>query len=114
MDSESNTRPLFMIAGLLVFIVALLAVSKLTGGDETPAAPGVGAPGANPPAGNYQPLPFLPNAPLAGIEGGSPINDTPDVTIVQDIRNWTKNLPLDRNNPKGWTNPASQKPTKSR
>jgi hypothetical protein len=114
MDTESNSRPLFLLAGVLIVMVGLLVVSKATNDDGAKALPGQGGPGASGPAGNYQPLPFLPNAPLTQFEGGSPINDAPSVTAVQDVREMVHRLPLDRNTPQGWSNPAVKKPPTSR
>lgn len=99
MDPESNSKPLFLLAGVLIAMVGLLVVSKMTGDDELAGMSDPGKPGAA--HGNYQPLPFLPNAPLTQFEGGSPINDAPSVTIVHDVREMMHRIP-DRNTPVGW------------
>jgi hypothetical protein len=105
---EERTRTLMLVGGMLLLMAGLLFSSKLMGETPRDTFGGEGPP-AEAPRGNYQPAPMVPNTPLTGVPGGSPLNDTPDVTIVQDVRETMNRLPLDRNTPKGWSNP---KPTK--
>jgi hypothetical protein len=98
-----------MVGGALVLIVTLLIVSNARG-ERGPGSTADRDGGGRVPRGNYQPAPMLPNTPLMNQPGGSPINDSPDVTAVQDVRDTLRRLPLDRNNPKGWSNPKPRKP----
>jgi hypothetical protein len=98
-----------MVGGALVLIVGLLIVSNARG-ERKPGFESDRGPERVGPSGNYQPAPMLPNVPLTGIEGGSPINDAPDHTVIQDVRDTMRRLPLDRNTPRGWSNPKPRKP----
>jgi hypothetical protein len=53
---------------------------------------------------------MLPNVPLQNLPGGSPVNDAPSVSVIEDVRDTMRRLPLDRNTPKGWSNPKARKP----
>ena len=106
---EDRSRPLMLLGTAFLLIGGLLFAAKLRG-EEAPESGTKDRPGASVPRGNYQPAPMLPNTPITSQPGGSPINDTPDVTIIQDVRDTMRRLPLDRNNPKGWTNPKPKKP----
>jgi len=106
---ENASRPLMMVGGALVLIVTLLVVSNARG-ERGPGSGAGGGPGVRMPGGNYQPAPMLPNTPLMNLPGGSPINDAPPVTVIQDVRKTLNRLPLDRNTPKGWSNPKPKKP----
>lgn len=99
-----GNRPFILLGASLLLIVVLLFASQYAGDDSASIADPERGPGARPPSGNYQPGPMVPNAPITSLPGGSPINDTPDITIVNDVRDTMRRLP-DRQTPKGWSNP---------
>lgn len=107
-NQEESNRPWLLLGGSLLLIGVLLFAANMEEGDAGSLTGPGNTPGARPPSGNYQPAPMVPNTPITSQPGGSPINDTPDITIVHDVRDTMRRLP-DRQTPKGWSNP---RPTK--
>lgn len=115
---EETASPWFSIAMVLVVLVGVAGVTLILsdGKDQANGAPAAGAT-AHPGGGNggrsegYQPLPLFPQSPVGT---SSPVGDPPAVTIIQDTREMLYRLPLDRNHPKGWTNPSVPKQPGSR
>ena len=96
-ESDDSARPLFLLGGVILLVVALLALSK---GDEPPGAAPEPRGGGGGGAGI-----MVPGAPVDGVVN-SPVPGGPGVTVVEDVRETLYRLPLDRNTPQGWTNPA--------
>jgi hypothetical protein len=98
-EGREEARPFFLIVMALVLMAGLIGVSLiLSGGGGSASAGGGGA--------GYQPLPILPQTP---VNTSNPAADPPQVTIIKDTRDFLHRLPLDRNTPKGWTNPKVTK-----
>lgn len=113
---EENASPWFAISMVLIVFVGIAGVSLILSGGKPGPAPGAAGAAARPGgggggAGGSQPLPLLPQAP---VDTNSPAGDAPPVTIIQDTREMLHRLPLDRNHPKGWTNPSVPNPPGSR
>ena len=109
---EERNRNLLMFGGVLLLMAVLLFVGRSRG--EATSGSGPGFDGSNGtrsaiPRGNYQPAPMVPGAPITSQPGGSPINDAPSVTIIQDVRETMQRYP-DRNTPKGWGGRPKKKP----
>ena len=99
---DERAKPLFLVVTALLLMGGLLGVSAiLSRGDDAPSA-GVSGPG-----GRYQPAPMLPQSP---VDTCNPAGNPPPMTIIQDTREFLHRLPLDRNTPKGWSNPVPKKP----
>jgi hypothetical protein len=97
--NEAPGRPLLLLGLTAAFIAGLLLLSG--GGGPDPAKPR--APSRLPGA-----MPLVPGAPLDGFVA-SPVPSAPPTTIVDDVRQTLKRLPLDRNNPPG-SRPAPLRP----
>jgi len=103
-----GTAPIAWLGFCVLTIGVLLVGARIVGEPEAPPVTGDDGGG-----GGYQPIPLLPNTPITELPGGSPVPDGgPSVTIIQDVRETLERLPLDRNNPKGWTNPNHRAPKK--
>jgi hypothetical protein len=94
---EAPARPILLLGLTVAFIAGLLLVS----GGDGPGPIGRKAPTRLPGA-----MPLIPGAPLDGVVG-SPVPSAPPSTIIDDVRQTLKRLPLDRNHP---PLPAPRKP----
>ena len=105
-ETQSNTTPLFLAGGALLFIAILLLVSGGQSANDTeteilPTSDGGGGGGS---------VSMIPGAPVPVGAGGSPIPGAPPVTIIQDVRETLHRLPLDRNNPEKYDPPPRPRP----
>lgn len=101
---QSQANPLLYVCLAFLLMGFLFGLSMIfTGGEEArEPAPPVGSGGGG---GGIQHL--FPGAPVTGI---SPVPQGPAITVVEDVRETLNRLPLDRNNPQGWSNPGVKKP----
>ena len=108
LSEENQANPLFYVCLAFLLMGFLFGVSMIVSGDAGDAGPASATGGEGGGGGGY-PLPLFPHSP---VNTNSPVPDGPAVTIVQDVRETMHRLPLDRNNPKGWSNPSvKKKPT---
>ena len=105
MDTQDDGANPLMVLGLtILLVVGLLAFSgALGGGAEEPREVRIRGGGG---------VTLVPGAPVDGVVN-SPVPNGPSVTIIEDVRDTMNRLPLDRNNPKGWTNPKPKPPRRS-
>jgi len=99
-DRDDEARPLLLLGLTIVFICTVLL---LAGGRDDGCPPARGRS-----AGGGHSL-LVPGSPVDSVTG-SPIKDAPPVTIVNDVRETLRRLPLDRNNPPGMPPPPKRKP----
>lgn len=98
--SDDTARPLMLLGLTILLVVGLLAFAGGRGDGDGSARRTL-------PGGGMAPL--VPGAPIDGVIN-DPVPGGPPVTIIQDVRETLHRLPLDRNNPQGWSNPVP-KPT---
>jgi hypothetical protein len=101
--NENQANPVFYVCLAFLLMGFLFGVSMIVSGGseaEDPAAPNASG------GGGAYPLPIFPHSP---VNTNSPVPNGPAVTIVEDVRETMHRLPLDRNNPKGWSNPSVKK-----
>jgi hypothetical protein len=108
---EREARPLLLLFLTFLLVGGLLILSGILEEDDPPPAQARSPDASGGGRGGGGAGIFVPGAPVGGYEGGSPLPDGgPAVTIIQDVRETMRRLPLDRNNPETYDPRPRPKP----